>query len=127
MPAELPPPPERFGLVGEAVVAVPAVGQTLYRLLRQVEPRPADFRSNRDRSRPPAPRETVLLHSGISLFSSPEAALARARRRPAPLAAVTLEAGHGLYLAKTGSRFHYTAWGEPDRLAALAALPSEQR
>lgn len=62
----------------------------------------------------------MLLHCGVSMFSDPEAALARARRTPAHLAAVTLVSGEGLYLAKTGGPAHYTVWGEPELLSSCA-------
>ena len=128
MHASLPPEPASLGLGSGAIVALPADDQTLYRLIRQQQPRAWDFRSNRDRGRPPAPRETALLHCGVSMFSDPEAALSRARRTPVYLAAVTLATGRGLHLAKTGSRSHYTGWGTPEDLAACARpYHSQQR
>lgn len=114
------PAPDALGLPAEAVVAVPSDGQMLYRLLRQQEPKAADFRSNRERGRPPAPRENVLLHCGVSMFSDRDAALSRARRTPVFLAAVTLAPGRGFYIAKTGGPFHYTVWGDPAALSAGA-------
>lgn len=110
----------RLRLPTGSVVAVPSDGEVLYRLIGRERPRATDFRSNRDKGRPPFPRETALLHCGVSMFDSEEAARSRARRMPVLVAAVTLEPERGFVAAKTAGPGHYTVWGEPEALAACA-------
>ncbi len=114
------PDPRRLGLPHEVIVAIPSDGQVLYRLIGRDRPRPADFRSNRDKGRLPARGQSALLHVGVSMFDAEQAARRRARRAPVFIAAVTLEPGRGFYLAKTGGSAHYTVWGDPDELYACA-------
>ncbi|MCA1679951.1 MAG: hypothetical protein LC777_13900 [Actinobacteria bacterium] len=114
------PDPTRLRLPRGTIVATSGEGEVLYRLIGRERPRPADFRSNRDKGRAATPREPAILHCGVSMFDSEEAARSRARRKPAFVAAVTLEAGRGFSLAKTAGPSHYTVWGEPEALAACA-------
>ena|GEM_PF-2333761 len=109
-----------LGLPAGAVLAVPGDGEVLYRLLGRDRPRAADFRSNRDKGRPPMAHETALLRCGVSMFANEAAARSRARRAPVFVAAVTLEPGRGFSLAKTAGSGHYTVWGEPEALSACA-------
>src|SRR3954464_13412073 len=107
------PPPER------EIVAKPAAGQVLFRLVRDPGGRVEDFRSPRDRSpRRPVPSGTPwLLLVGVSMFDSLAGALAVARRRPAWIAELRLPGGLGIHLARRGPPGHHTVWGEPRVLA----------
>ena len=107
-------PPER------EIVAKPAAGHVLYRLVRDASGRVEDFRSHRDRTpRRPVPAGTPwLLLVGVSMFDSPAGALAVARRRPAWIAEVRLRAGLGIHVASTGPPGHHTVWADPRALAS---------
>lgn len=109
------------------VLAVPASGQTVYRLLGKSEPRDWDFQSDRDKGRARGPRQDVMDHVGLSVFGRPEAALVNAVRWPKFLATVRLDGGHGFMVARTLAEVsdHYCVWGEPATL--LAAVVRVQR
>jgi hypothetical protein len=79
------------------------------------------FRSNYERDAPPRgiERESALIHFGLSMFTSFDAAADRARRWPAlgtHIAHVRLEPGNGFHVAETGARVHRTVWGRPLQL-----------
>jgi hypothetical protein len=102
------------------IIAQPAQGEVLYRVVRAERPRVEDFRSHREqpRKRPvPAATPWVLL-VGVSMFDTREGALQIARRRPAWVAELRVAAGRGIHVAVTGSYGHRTVWGDPDVLAA---------
>jgi hypothetical protein len=84
------------------------------------------LRSNYERDAPPrgVERESALIHFGLSMFVSFDAAADRARRWPAlgtHIAFVRLEPGNGFHVAETGARVHRTVWGRPLQLLACVA------
>jgi hypothetical protein len=102
------------------IVARPAGGDRLYRLVRDPDVRVDHFRSHRERSprRPVPPGTPWLFIVGLSMFDTLDGALAVARRRPAWVAEVVLESGQGIHLARTLSKGHHTVWGEARTLVA---------
>ncbi len=84
------------------------------------------LRSNYERDAPPrgVERESVLIHLGLSMFVTFDAAADRANRWPAlgtHVACVRLEPNHGFHVAETGARVHRTVWGRPLQLLACVA------
>jgi hypothetical protein len=68
--------------------------------------------------------ESVLIHFGLSMFVTFDAAAARAVRWPAlgsHIATVSLETGRGFHIAETGARVHRTVWGRPLQILACIA------
>jgi hypothetical protein len=104
------------------VIAVPADGLTVYRLVRSDPPTARDFE-------PPSPelaerRGWPELHrAGLSHFLRPEHT-ERIRRSPVSrVAAVHLAAGSGIYLARTGrTPGHVTVWARPQALLRAALI-----
>jgi len=82
------------------------------------------MRSNYETGRPahPADLRDTVLHMAVSMFEDAEVLLRLARRRPnrigTHLVRVELQPSHGICLADTGSRGHWSVWGIPDELAA---------
>jgi hypothetical protein len=81
------------------------------------------LRSNYERDAPPrgVERESALIHLGLSMFITFDAAADRATRWPAlgaHIARVRLEPGLGFHVAETGARVHRTVWGRPLQLLA---------
>jgi hypothetical protein len=103
-----------------AIIAKPARGELLYRVVRADRLRAEDFRSHREqpRRRPVAAGTPWLLSVGVSMFDTREGALQIARRRPAWVAELRMVAGQGIHLAVTGSHGHRTVWGDPRVLTA---------
>jgi hypothetical protein len=118
----LPLPPEALGLPAAAVLAIQASGQLLYRLAWHDPAEDGDFRTKRERNRPPFPNEDSIVHGGLSMFATIDQALDGARRYPKLVAAVTLHEGMGFSLAKTYGPGHYTVWGDPQALAGHAEV-----
>lgn len=117
------PPEERpASLPPGAILALPARGEMLYRLLSSDEVRERDFFSNHDKDRPPLVGTDHVIHCGVSMFARPDQALIRANRYPVAVAAITLAAGMGVTLAKTFGAGHYTVWGDPPILQSQAQL-----
>ena len=119
--SELPTPSE-LGLPPEAVIAVPAGGLTVYRLVRSDPPTIRDFQ-------PPSPnladrRGWPELHrAGLSHFLRLEQT-ELVRRSPVSLVAtVRLVAGSGIYLARTArTPGHVTVWARPEALLRAARV-----
>ena len=102
-----------------AIEVVPAQGgETFYRLLRGRRPEARDLYSARELGRRAPSRTLWVVFVGVSMFDSPEGALAVARRRPAIVAQVALPAGRGVSYARTAGQGHYTIWGAPEDLLA---------
>jgi hypothetical protein len=102
----------------------------LYRVVRgrtQGAPGVLDsMRSNYELDAPPrgVEREAALIHFGLSMFTTFDAAADRAQRWPrlgSHVARVRLEPGNGFHLAETGARVHRTVWGRPLQLLACVA------
>ena len=118
------PTPRLLGLPRDAVIAIPADGRTLYRLVRSDPPTLRDFE-------PPGQelaerRGWPELHrTGLSHFLRPEQA-ERIRRSPVSrVAAVRLAAGEGIYVARTGrTPGHVTVWARPEVLLRVALIVS---
>lgn len=110
------PTPGPLGLPPRAVIAVPAEGLTLYRLVRSDPPTLLDFQ-------PPSPERAArlgwpeLLRAGLSHFVRPEQA-DRVRRSPvSQVARLELASNRGIYVARTGrTQGHVTVWARPDVL-----------
>lgn len=102
------------------IVAQPARGELLYRVVRAERPRVDDVRSHRERPhKRPVPEDTPWpLVVGVSMFDTREGALQIARRRPAWVAELRLAAHRGIHVAATGAYGHRTVWGDPQVLAA---------
>lgn len=84
------------------------------------------LRSNYERDARPRglERESVLIHLGLSMFVTFDAAADRATRWPAlgtHIARMRLEPGYGFHVAETGARVHRTVWGRPLQLLACVA------
>ncbi len=116
------PTPVPLGLPREAVVAVPADGLTLYRLVRSDPPTLRDFR-------PPSPELAAqrhwpeLLRAGLSHFLRPEQAERVRRHRVSRIASVDLGGGQGIYIARTGrTPGHVTVWAQPGILLGVSRI-----
>ena len=116
------PTPVPFGLPREAIVAVPADGLTLYRLVRSDPPTLRDFL-------PPSPELAArrgwpeLLRAGLSHFLRPEQAERVRRQRVSRIVSVDLERGRGIYVARTGrTPGHVTVWAQPAVLLEAARI-----
>jgi hypothetical protein len=114
------PLPAALGLETGSVVAVPANGETLWRITVGPEPTKADFLSVAalgDPNRGPA-----ILTLGLSVFASrQQAEQIRDRfRRGQHVSAVSLPANRGFSIARTGrTPGHHTVWGTPDDLLSV--------
>lgn len=76
------------------------------------------LRCNYERDAPPRgiERESALIHFGLSMFVTFDAAAGRVHRWPAlgsHVARVRLEPGQGFHIAQTGARVHRTVWADP--------------
>jgi hypothetical protein len=110
------------GLRGDSLVAVPASGQVLYRLVWRVPARERDFMSQMEKGRPPHKDSPAIYWTGVSMFRERSQAVSRARGKGSAVARVTLRPEEGFHLAKTLNEGHYTVWGLPDRLLANCAI-----
>ena len=119
--AEL-PEPDSYGLPAGSVVAVPAEGLTVYRLLYGRVPVAEDFRSQSPQRAAQA-GTPELLRAGLSHFLT-LADAERARALPASrVARIVLEPGRGIHVARTGRRpGHVTVWARPADLLACAEV-----
>ena len=121
--AELPPDPTTLGMPSEAVVAVPAAGQLLYRIILDEKPAIQDLLSNHDKHNRQMGREPWLFDNGLSMLADAgQAAEMRDRfRRGQHLAETVLNPGMGIMLARTlKTPGHHTVWGCPEDLLMLA-------
>src|SRR6188472_2523541 len=110
------------GLPGDSLVAVPASGQVLYRLVWCVPARERDFMSQMEKGRPPHKDSPAIYWTGVSMFRERSQAVSRASGKGSAVARVTLRPEEGFHLAKTLNEGHYTVWGLPDRLLANCAI-----
>jgi hypothetical protein len=104
-------------------MAAPASDQVLHRITVREAPSVHDFLSNRDKHDPQMPGEYWFIYVGLSMFeTSTQAEAIRDRfRQGQHVAAVPLYEDHGLMLARTRrTPGHYTVWGDPEVLLALA-------
>ena len=62
------------------MLAIRADGDILYRLVREDQPTQYSFTSRASKGRGRLPEGDVILHTGISMFDSSEAAVARGGR-----------------------------------------------
>ena len=116
------PAPADLGLPRGAVVAIPADGLAVYRLIAGGTPTAADFR-------PQSPERARLagwpeiLRVGLSHFLTVEDAR-RARVRPgSSIAIVTLAHDVQIHVARTGRRpGHVTVWARPEELLSVARV-----
>jgi hypothetical protein len=120
--AEPPPLPDLLGLPSAAVVAVPANGLEVFRLVRSDPPTTADFQPSRYQRRRNIPE---LLRVGLSHYLTAEAAAAYLRQPGSQVARVTLSTGLPAHVARTFSRtnpLHVTVWARADLLVAHASV-----
>lgn len=114
--------PRTLGLPSGAVVAVPAAGLTVYRLVRGPRPVEADFLPA------PARRARVagypeLLRIGLSHFLTVEQAVGAMRRAGSRVAEVVLPEEIGAHVARTGrTPGHLTVWAPREELLARARV-----
>ena len=108
------------GLPPDAVMAVVGNGDILYRLVRLDQPVVEAFTPRASRGRGRAPRGPVILHVGLSMFSSASAAASRGGKYRSMIAEVTLPRDPDIHVAKTFGAEHYTVWGDPAILAGSA-------
>lgn len=84
------------------------------------------LRSNYERDARPRGVEvdSALIHFGLSMFVTVDAAVERVQRWPAlgmHIAHLRLVPGNGFHVARTGARVHRTVWGRPLQLLACVA------
>ena len=85
------------------------------------------LRSNYERDAPPrgVERESVLIHLGLSMFVTVDAAAERATTMAGAwqrtLRACASSQANGFHFAETGARVHRTVWGRPLQLLACVA------
>jgi hypothetical protein len=108
----LPDPAAVEGLPDDAVVAYPAGGQTVFRILKANQPAKDDFRSDEMAGRPKGADETWIEHTGISVYDDVHVALALIGRFPVSIAEIDLPPDAGCSIAKTGPPHHFTVWGD---------------
>jgi hypothetical protein len=104
------------------VIAVPADGLTVYRLVLSDPPTEADFA--------PQPLERAervgwpeIVRLGVSHFLERGQAEAQRRRRDSRVARVTLHPAHRIHLARTGrTAGHVTVWAPPGELRRHARI-----
>jgi hypothetical protein len=112
--AEL-PDPGTLGLPGDAVVAVPRAGLTVYRLVSGT-PSESDFHPTSKR-RAQLLSIPEILRVGLSHYLSYDAARSVARRPDSVVASVHLEPRRDVHVARTGRNpDHVTVWARPDDL-----------
>jgi hypothetical protein len=127
--ADLAPSPEALGLQAGTTVAVPAQGQTLWRITTEATPGTADFLSMAALGDPN--RGRAILTLGVSMFATrKQAEQIRDRfRRGQHVSAVSLLANRGFSIARTGGHQGITPFGDhpirgsPDGLLAVT-LPA---
>ena len=102
------------------MLAIRADGDILYRLVREDQPTQYSFTSRASKGRGRLPEGDVILHTGISMFDSPEAAVARGGRYSSWVAEVKIPPSLAIHVAKTLSKGHYTVWADPRILTDLA-------
>jgi hypothetical protein len=126
VPGSLPPPDELEPLPldeGEEL--------TVFRIVRCADldaPEFADsFRSHAELGLPPRPGSPAashpLIHEGISVFESQEAAVETARRFPRIgdyVAELRIKPDPGIRYLRWGAKGHLTLWGAPIKLALTA-------
>lgn len=90
-----------------------------YRIAKGVVPAMADFTSNAAKGLPLRRNASPDLWAGLSMYDTAAQAREVARRFPAlgsHVAAVAIEDGAPIRVAKTLGPGHYTLWGEPQDL-----------
>lgn len=94
-------------------------GRVLYRLTRTNPPTASDFRSNKEKGRPPTGLELAQprLHEGVSLWDSKAEAIARAFR-PCWIAELSIPADVD-YEQTTDNVHHFTVWASAEQLLSF--------
>jgi hypothetical protein len=117
---DLAPSPESLGLERGTIVAVPASGETLWRITTKAGPSRSDFLSVAalgDPNRGPA-----ILTLGVSMFATREQAeqIRDRFRLGQHVRALLLPSNRGFSIARTGrTPGHHTVWGTPEDLLAV--------
>lgn len=116
------PEPDSYGLPTGSVIAVPAGGLTVYRLVLSDPPTDEDFATQ------PAERAermgwAELVRLGVSHYLERGQADARRRLPGSRVARVTLNPHRRIHVARTGrSEGHVTVWAPPGVLKETAAV-----
>jgi hypothetical protein len=121
----VPLPEANDGLPDGSVIAVPASGQVLYRLVKDATSWQS-YRSTVAVRKPKYRDNPAVLEAGISMWERLEQAKARAMRKPLLIAQVTLTEGLNFYLAKTRGDGHFTVWGDPESLRCESKIVFEE-
>ncbi len=118
-------------MTGDDLLVAPVrEATTVYRIVRGADrsaPAVLDsLRSHYERGAPPRgyERRLAVIHMGLSVFSTREAAGAMALKWPAIgmfVAELELEPGNGFCIARTGQPGHRTLWGRPLQLLGSIA------
>jgi hypothetical protein len=111
-----------LGLPRGTVIAVPADGLSVYRLVLSDPPTESDFA--------PQPLERAtrlawpeLIRLGVSHFLERDQARAQRRRRDSLIARIALDSGRGIHVARTGrTDGHVTVWAPPGELRRNARV-----
>lgn len=117
--------PSLLGAPADAVLAVPATGQKLYRWAGD-DLAVKHFLSYAMKGKRPYPRQWPVLYDAISMFGSLAQARSRSNRKHLVVAEVTLVEGAGFHVAKTLSPGHFSVWGDPEALLAVSSIASDQ-
>lgn len=106
----------------DLVVAVPASGETVYRLVRKDKPEADGFKPRLLLGKGRLPRGPAINHAGLSTFATAEQARSRATKYESWVAKLDLPADAAVHIAKTDGPGHYTVWGDPKVLEKLAVF-----
>jgi hypothetical protein len=130
--AEYPPGAWECGLPENWVIAVPADGHFLYRVVGNREARLRDFKSWHERDRESGrearfPNDPFIDYVSLSMFETEVLAVESASSFPAYVVRVRLDAENGFSIARTEADIegHYSVWGDAEKLlGAATAAPS---
>lgn len=109
-----------LGLPAGALIAVPADGLVVFRLVRSDPPTDDDFRPRPHRRAHHSWPE--ILQLGVSHFLSEDGAEGVRRHWGSSVAKVTLRPNRGIHLARTGRADHVTVWARIEELVEMAEV-----
>jgi hypothetical protein len=120
---DLPPPATVLDEGRDSVLARPADGQIVYRVLAGDQPELWDFKSHAERGDDRLRGEPAILWRALSVFDREDRAWRLVRRGLGRgVAAVELHSEDEVHVARTRRRSgHYSVWGEAERLVARAS------
>jgi hypothetical protein len=116
------PSPSALGLPRETVIAIPAGGLSVYRLVLSDPPTEADF-APQPLARANRMGWAEIVRLGVSHFLERGQAAAQRRRRDSRIARVILPSDSRIHLARTGrGAGHVTVWAPPGELRRNAQV-----